>query len=154
MATVSGAPSADQQSTYRELLAAVRACRLTAAQIEALCSILLHLNAAAELLAEADAPDAPRFKRQDYYAATIAETTVAAFRRALGALADPPTSPARFDTGQSFAGGAESRLAQPSRSDAVGGLDAVPDAQDARPVAEGAEPQPAHLLDHGATRGA
>lgn len=81
-----------------------------------------------------------------YGVGCLVVTAVELHRAHLAGLAeaDPHTYPARFDTGQSFAVGAGSRLAQPSRSDAIGGLEAVPDAQDAWPGAEGAEPQPAH----------
>lgn len=59
------------------------------------------------------------------------------------------TSPARFDTGPSGAAGAGSRVDVVDGVAARSALEAVPDALDARPVAEGAEPHLAVEVDPG-----
>lgn len=69
--------------------------------------------------------------------------------RSPGAAHDlPPIPPARFDTGQSFADDAGSRVGGADHVvTPVGALEAGAGAQDARPVAEGAEPQPRSEVD-------
>jgi hypothetical protein len=67
----------------------------------------------------------------------------------------PHTSPARFDTGPSGAGGAGSRVGSADGVATRSALDAVPDALDDRPVAEGAEPAadgPVDLVGSSANR--
>ena len=67
----------------------------------------------------------------------------------VAALNEPHTCPARFDTGPSGAGGAGSRVDVVDGVATRSALEAVPDALDAGPVAEGAEPHPAVEVDLG-----
>lgn len=61
----------------------------------------------------------------------------------------PHTPGARSDTGQSFAGGAGSRVDGVDHVVTRSALEAVPDAQDAQPVAEGAQPAAEDAPTHG-----
>lgn len=83
--------------------------------------------------------------------------TVEGSRRAAqhrAAWRDPHTPPSRFDTGRPCAGGAESRGSGADRvATPSGALDAVPDALDPEPGAEGDGPQPRSRLDLDDTRG-